>query len=114
MATAFDFNAYPSFRFRPDLAEEIGYVDALRAPVPFKQFAESAKHLSECALLLAYEDIRLGWFGASSITKSRKYEVRKEGQEPDLEEYLREVFSSSYSDFLLNFGMEQLINSLSD
>ena len=49
-----------------------------------------------------------------SITKSRKYEVKKDGQEADLEEYLREVFSSSYSDFLLNFGMEQLIDSLGD
>jgi hypothetical protein len=49
-----------------------------------------------------------------SITKSRKYEIKKEGQEPDLEEYLRDIFSSSYSDFLLNFGMDQLIQSLSD
>ena len=48
------------------------------------------------------------------VTKSRKYELRKEGQDADLQDYLSDVFSSSYSDFLLNFGMDQLIQSLSD
>jgi hypothetical protein len=48
------------------------------------------------------------------ITKSRKYELKKDGQDADLQDYLSDVFSSSYSDFLLNFGMDQLIQSLSD
>jgi hypothetical protein len=56
MAEAFDFSSYPAFKFRPDLAEEIGFVDALRAPLLIEEFAKSAKHLSDNALLLAYED----------------------------------------------------------
>ena len=40
----------------------------------------------------------------------------KEGidDEVSLEDYLKDVFDSFYSDFLLNFGMDQLINSLED
>jgi hypothetical protein len=56
MATNSGFSSYPAFRFRPDLAEEIGYLDALRAPMLIEEFAKSAKHLSDSALLLAYED----------------------------------------------------------
>lgn len=52
------------------------------------------------------------------ITKKRNYklQVTKEGQEEDItvDEYIRDVFDSYYSDFLLNFGMEQLINSLEE
>ena len=56
MSAAFDFSSYPAFKFRPDLAEEIGYLDALRASMLIEEFAKSAKHLSDSALLLAYED----------------------------------------------------------
>ncbi len=56
MPAAFDFSHYRAFKFRPDLAEEIGFVDALRAPLLIEEFAKSAKHLSDSALLLAYED----------------------------------------------------------
>lgn len=49
-----------------------------------------------------------------SISRSRKYEMKKEGQEADLQDYLRDVFSSSYSEFLLNFGLDQLIQTLGD
>lgn len=49
-----------------------------------------------------------------STTKGKKYEMKRDGQEADLQEYLKDVFSSSYSDFLLNFGMDQLIQSISD
>lgn len=52
------------------------------------------------------------------ITKKRNYklQITKEGQEEEVtvDEYIRDVFDSYYSDFLLNFGMEQLINSLED
>ncbi|HEX7870733.1 MAG TPA: hypothetical protein VF455_11540, partial [Chryseobacterium sp.] len=52
------------------------------------------------------------------ITKKRNYKltVTKEGNDDDvsIDDYLRDVFDSYYSDFLLNFGMEQLINSLED
>jgi hypothetical protein len=42
--------------------------------------------------------------------------IPKDGQDDEisLEDYLKDVFDSFYSDFLLNFGMEQLINTLED
>lgn len=49
-----------------------------------------------------------------SITKNKKYELRQDDKEVDLSEYLREVFSSYYSEFLLNFGTEQLMASVAD
>jgi hypothetical protein len=52
------------------------------------------------------------------ITKKRNYKLQlnKEGndEEVTIDEYIRDVFDSYYTDFLLNFGMEQLINSLDD
>jgi hypothetical protein len=52
------------------------------------------------------------------INKKRNYKIflPKEGQDDEvsLEDYLKDVFDSFYSDFLLNFGMEQLINSLEE
>lgn len=52
------------------------------------------------------------------ITKKRNYklQVTNEGvdEEVTVDEYIRDVFDSYYSDFLLNFGMEELISSLGD
>ena len=52
------------------------------------------------------------------ITKKRNYklQVSKDGAEEEVtvDEYIRDVFDSYYSDFLLNFGMEQLISSLEE
>jgi hypothetical protein len=52
------------------------------------------------------------------INKKRNYRmsIPKDGQDDEisLEDYLKDVFDSFYSDFLLNFGMEQLINTLED
>lgn len=52
------------------------------------------------------------------ITKKKNYKLSlvKDGQDDEItvDEYIRDVFDSYYSDFLLNFGMEQLINSLED
>jgi hypothetical protein len=52
------------------------------------------------------------------ITKRRNYTITmsKDGKQNDItvDDYIRDVFDSYYSDFLLNFGMEQLINSLED
>ncbi len=52
------------------------------------------------------------------INKKRNYKmsIPKDGQEDEvsLEDYLKDVFDSFYSEFLLNFGMEELINSLED
>lgn len=49
-----------------------------------------------------------------SITKSRKYELKQADRDVDVGEYLKDVFSSYYADFLLNFGSEQLMISLAD
>ncbi|OGL43665.1 MAG: hypothetical protein A2161_08245 [Candidatus Schekmanbacteria bacterium RBG_13_48_7] len=52
------------------------------------------------------------------ITKRRNYSltVQKDGsqQEITIDEYIRDVFDSYYSDFLLNFGMEQLMAVLEE
>jgi len=52
------------------------------------------------------------------ITKKRNYKLSQtndgKDEEVTVDEYIRDVFDSYYSDFLLNFGMEQLINSLED
>ena len=49
-----------------------------------------------------------------SITKNRKYQLKQDGKDIELDEYLKDVFSSYYADFLLNFGAEQLMASLAD
>ena len=54
----------------------------------------------------------------SVITKRKNYRlcIDKNGKQEDIavDDYIRDVFDSYYSDFLLNFGMEQLINVLED
>jgi hypothetical protein len=47
-----------------------------------------------------------------AIAKSRNYSVKQGENEKDLTDFLKDVFSSSYSEFLLNFGTEQLMASL--
>ncbi|MBB5036147.1 hypothetical protein [Prosthecobacter dejongeii] len=49
-----------------------------------------------------------------SITKNRKYQIRQDEKDVDLQDYLRDVFSSHYAEFILNFGAEQLMASLAD
>lgn len=52
------------------------------------------------------------------ITKRRNYTISREsnGAEQDItiDEYIMDVFDSYYSDFLLNFGMEQLMGALEE
>lgn len=52
------------------------------------------------------------------VTKRRNYKMSTivDGNENDvtIDEYIKDVFDSSYSDFLLNFGMEQLIGALEE
>ena len=52
------------------------------------------------------------------ITKKRNYNltVLKDGKQEDVtvDDYIRDVFDSYYSDFLLNFGMEQLMGALEE
>jgi hypothetical protein len=51
-----------------------------------------------------------------TISKSKKYSMKKgsgeESQEVDLVEYVKDVFESYYAQFLLNFGMSELVQSL--
>jgi hypothetical protein len=49
-----------------------------------------------------------------SITKNKKFELKRGEESVDLQDYLRDVFSSYYSEFLLNFGMEDLISTMAD
>jgi hypothetical protein len=49
-----------------------------------------------------------------TITKNKNYEVRQQTKEIDLEDYLKDIFSAYYCEFLLNFGTEELIQSLSE
>ncbi|MGH2666712.1 hypothetical protein [Flavobacterium sp.] len=52
------------------------------------------------------------------ITKKKNYKLsfgtENNEEEITIDEYIRDVFDSYYSDFLLNFGMEQLMGSLED
>lgn len=52
------------------------------------------------------------------ITKKKNYRLALVGENKDedvtVDDYIRDVFDSYYSDFLLNFGMEQLMGSLED
>ena len=53
-----------------------------------------------------------------TISKNKKYLMRQtvgeEEQEKDLVEYIKDLFESYYAQFLLNFGIEQLVQSLED
>jgi hypothetical protein len=49
-----------------------------------------------------------------SITKNRKYELKQGDRPVDVGDYLKDVFSSYYGEFLLNFGAEQLMASLAE
>jgi len=52
------------------------------------------------------------------ITKKKNYRLsltaENNEEEITIDDYIRDVFDSYYSDFLLNFGMEQLMGSLED
>jgi len=48
-----------------------------------------------------------------SITKKKNYDIKKQEVDVDLSEFLKEVFSSHYTEFLMNFGTETLMASLS-
>lgn len=52
------------------------------------------------------------------ITKRKNYTltIQKDGKTEDItvDQFIADVFENYYSDFLLNFGMEQLITALED
>jgi hypothetical protein len=47
-----------------------------------------------------------------AIAKNRNYSMKQNDQERDLADFIKDMFSSPYSEFLLNFGTEQLMASL--
>lgn len=47
-----------------------------------------------------------------ATAKSKGYSMKQGETERDLTDFLKDIFSSSYSEFLLNFGTEQLMASL--
>jgi hypothetical protein len=47
-----------------------------------------------------------------AITKTKNYSFKQGEAEKDITDFLKEVLASSYSEFLLNFGTEQLMASL--
>jgi len=53
-----------------------------------------------------------------TISKNKKYSMRQlvggEEEDRDIVDYIKDVFESYYSSFLLNFGMEQLIKAIED
>jgi hypothetical protein len=55
----FDFRKHPVFKLRPDLPEEIGFLDFLRKPIAFEVFASRraiVEPLSPVAMQYAYEE----------------------------------------------------------
>jgi len=50
------------------------------------------------------------------INRQRRYEISRihdeQAREVDLSEYLKDLFSSHYAAFLMNFGMGELVDSL--
>jgi hypothetical protein len=47
-----------------------------------------------------------------AVAKTKNYSFRQGDAEKDMTDFLKEVLASSYSEFLLNFGTEQLMASL--
>lgn len=47
-----------------------------------------------------------------ATAKNRNYTLRQGEKDTDLTDFLKDIFSNSYSEFLLNFGTEQLMASL--
>ena len=47
-----------------------------------------------------------------AVAKSKNFSMKQGEKDKDLTEFLKELFASSYSEFLLNFGTEQLMASL--
>jgi len=47
-----------------------------------------------------------------TIAKKRNYNFQQEERERDVADFLKDIFTNHYAEFLLNFGSEQLIASL--
>jgi hypothetical protein len=47
-----------------------------------------------------------------TIAKKKHFSVRQDDKDVGLDDFLKDVFAAHYSEFLLNFGMEQLMANL--
>ena len=47
-----------------------------------------------------------------TIAKKRNYNFQQEDRERDAADFLKDLFSTHYAEFLLNFGSEQLITAM--
>jgi hypothetical protein len=47
-----------------------------------------------------------------AIARSKNYSIKQGDHDRDISEFLKDIFGSSYSEFLLNFGTDQLMTSL--
>lgn len=47
-----------------------------------------------------------------TISRQRNFQIRQDDKDIDIGDYLKDIFSSHYSEFLLNFGLDQLMASL--
>ena len=48
-----------------------------------------------------------------TIAKQKRYDIYQDDKDVELAEFLKDIFSSHYSEFLLNFGTEELMATLS-
>lgn len=48
------------------------------------------------------------------ISKNKKYQLSKDGDEVGLQDYLKDIFKSYYAEFLLNFEISNLLEAFSE
>jgi hypothetical protein len=81
-----------------------------------KTYKSKVKNISEEQLQLAdkkyISSVYFHTLFLFAILKNKKYEVQSDGKDVDLTDFLKVVFETYYSEFLLNFGTEQLMASL--
>lgn len=82
-----------------------------------KSFKSRQKNISEAQVEIAEKryisSVYFHTLFLYTITKNRKYQIKQEDngkeKEVDISEYVKDLFDSFYSEFLLNFGIEDLI-----
>jgi hypothetical protein len=88
----------------------------------FQSYRSKIKNISEDQLMVAEKrylsSVYFHTLFLYMITKNRNYKLTLEREGGDEEitvaDYLKDIFDSYYSDFLLNFGMEELLSSLDE
>jgi hypothetical protein len=92
--------------------ERAGWLDA-RAKVVSGAFKQQIEELWTRHTLIQYiSSVYSHTLFLFAIAKRRNNSVKQGENEKDLTDFLKDVFSSSYSEFILNFGTEQLMAGL--